>query len=337
MIEIIKTPEATVNGHVSKWTALHQPVVLEVQRNDANVYLTQQVAGFVRFNLNVTVPAVVQVGQKIFYKNGTVEHTATITAISVNYIYTDWTATITLSGGFVNFVDAYKNYYLDTEILSGNTLVSLGYSRNRVDAKGIAKIGIQEWLKKNAVYQNDFNYNEINKAMVGESGKFKIRSRENYNGTSQPVSGLFGFWYWSNGNKQVLEAFGKNMAEYCPTYDNTRSPKAKFITDFEQPVYFVGYPFSLSFIYSDNLLNYQIIRHEQQLDYVGSLVDDSDTNVNYTQRFAVNRLMVAGTYDSEVTHLKVRLETGSVLTIGDVDGGTWSTGVFSPPEILEVL
>lgn len=337
MIEVTNKPEALVNGHLSKWSALHQPVVIEVQRKDASVYLTQQVAGYIRFSLNQTVPSVVQVGQSIFYKNGSVEHTAVITAISVNYIYTDWTATATLTGGFVNFVDAYENYYLETEILSSNLNTSLGYSRNRVDSKGIAKIGIQEWLKQIAVYQNNFNYNEVNKAMVGESGKFRIRSRENYNGTAQAVSPFYGFWYWANGNKQVLEAFGKNMAEYCPTYDATRTAKAKFITDFEEPVYFEGYPFSLSFIYSDNLLNYQVFKHEQWLDYAGSLVDDNDANLNHAQRFAVNRLTVVGNYDLEVTHLKVRLETGAVLTIGDVDGGSSTVGVFLPPEILEVL
>lgn len=337
MIEVTNKPEALVNGHLSKWSALHQPVVIEVQRKDGVVSSIFPISGFTRIQLSTAVPTTVQAGQTIYYRNGVTEWTAKITLIAGVYIYTNRLSSSTLSGGFVNFIDAYENYYLETEILSSNLNTSLGYSRNRVDSKGIAKIGVQEWLKQIAVYQNNFKYNEVNKAMVGESGKFRIRSRENYNGTAQAVSPLYGFWYWANGNKQVLESFGKNMAEYCPTYDATRTAKAKFITDFEEPVYFEGYPFSLSFIYSDNLLNYQVFKHEQWLDYAGSLVDDNDVNLNYSQRFAVNRLALVGGYALEVVRLKVRLETGAVLTVGGVDGGSSTVGVFAPPAILEAL
>ena len=106
--------------------------------------------------------------------------------------------------------------------------------------------------------QNDFLYNKINSKQFGEGSKFNIQIRENYNGISGKYSSLStnSALFYSNSAKQIQEQYGYNMAEYVPTYDATRTVKAKFQSVFKRPTYFVGYPFSLNFLYSDNMLNY---------------------------------------------------------------------------------
>ena len=123
------------------------------------------------------------------------------------------------------------------------------------------------------------------------------------------------------------------MGDYVPTLDDTRANKAKFVTDFVKPTYFVGFPFSLSFIYSDNLLNKQISRKQDSFDINGVQIGTTDSaDLDYAQRFFINRLMINESLTSQVKEIDVWLESGSDVT-GYGTGGT----DYVEPNVFETV
>lgn len=343
-VQLLKKPEKAINGHLSKWNAAHQPIEFQLQRQDSSVvmkYKYSSPGALVRIKLSSNVPSGVQVGQKIFYQspNGS-SYNWTILEISGNVIGTNGTISGTVYGGFVNFLDARRNYFIETQIYfvnSSNAFEYLGTARHRVDEKGIANVNIQRWIKTACVYENTFKYNAINKAIAGEGGKFSIRIQENYNNQKFILGPFLSLGYWTNSAQQVLSKYGSNMGEYVPTLDASRPEKAKFLTSFKRPTYFKGYPFSISFIYSDNLSNLQVIRKESQRTINDQEVVLNSDNVNPTQRFFVNRLMLKGDYPSSVKKVNLWLETGAILTASNIEYSSgYSNGdIFAPFDPVE--
>jgi hypothetical protein len=342
---LVKKPERSVNGHLSKWNAVHHPVEFQLQRKDQNVimkYKYTSTGATVRIKVQGAVPSDVAVGQSIYYKGGTQGYTWTITAISGNIIVTDGTISGTVYGGFVNYVGARLKYFIETKVYIVDTSSAykyLGTIRNKADLKGLAKTNIQEWLKSIAVYDDKFKYDAINKAIAGEGGKFTVRCQEVYNGVSQGFGGYLQLGYWVNASKQIQEIYGSNMGEFCPTYDNSRDPKAKFLSVFDQPTYFPGYPFSIAFIYSDNMMNYQLMRKESTKDINGTEINLSSADLNAGQRFFVNRLMLEESYTSNVDGLQVWLETGSPIVASPIElSSGYSDGtIFSPLNPVDIV
>jgi hypothetical protein len=122
------------------------------------------------------------------------------------------------------------------------------------------------------------------------------------------------------------------MGSYVPTYDNARTDKAKFQSVFKRPTYFVGYPFSLNFIYSDNMTNSQLTRKEQTKDINGNTISNTTDNMNMAFRFTANRLMLKQGYTSNVKTVDIWLDAGAPQPVPVVPKysadpkGSWSVG-----------
>jgi hypothetical protein len=343
-LQVIKQPLVNINGHLSKWNSVHQSIEFQLQRSDFGLTFRQKISGFVRLKIAGTIPSAVQVGHTLKFKTLNVVTTAKITQlIQPNIIVTDSTLAGTVYGGTVIFTESYKNYYVETEIFGvndSNVYVSLGTSRNTPTPEGIVKINVQEWLRTQTEFENQFAYNVINKMIRGEGTRFNIRYRENYNGNTYGYSTLssLNLFYWSNSAKQIQEAYGQNMGDYVPTLDNARTQKAKFQSVFKKPTYFPGYPFSMNFIYSDNLTSYQIIRKEKTFNLNGVEIAETSTNLLMSQRQNANRLMLKEGYTSNVKTIDLWLESGS-LNPNDAfnNNGIFTPAVFNPFKPLESI
>jgi hypothetical protein len=335
-VTVTARPEKTINGHLTKWNSIHQPVNFNLQRKDATV-ITKSLnsSGYIKLKMSAPIPSTVAVGQRVYFFSPAQKYYLTITAISGLYITTDGVTAGYIYGGSLNYVDAYKNYFIETRILNvddSGAYVNLGSQKNKIDLTGLATVNVQQWIKTAAIFENMFLYNQINKKQAGEGSKFSIQYREVFNGVVGIYTSIVGLNYWTNSAKQIQELLGSNMGEYTPTLDNSRTAKAKFQSVFNRPTYFVNYPFSLSFIYSDNLLNYQIIRREISRDINGVQTNTTSDNLLTTERFFSNRLMLKGGYASNVKTLDVWLETGSVDAGNPTEyTGGYSTGtIFNP-------
>lgn len=327
-ITIKSKPSVKINTQMSNWYPAHQPITFEIQRTDATVITKYNSANTeVHFRLNINIPTTVKAGQKVNYIQGIYSKTLTIKAVSGNILKFVYDST--LLGGIVGsfiFTDAYKGYYIETQVsfVNGSKYEIIGSLKNKTDVFGIAKVSVQELLSTKCINQNNFNYNTINLHQFGEGSKFNIQIRECFNGIIGTYSTLKdeNVLYYTNSAKQIQEKYGYNMGEYVPTYDATRTEKAKFQSVFKRPTYFVGYPFSLNFIYSDNMINYQLVRKEQTKDINGNTIAITTDNLSPNSRYYANRLMLKQNYLSSVKTVDIWIETNGFTTQNPSIGGS---------------
>ncbi len=122
------------------------------------------------------------------------------------------------------------------------------------------------------------------------------------------VSDESNYIYVCNAAKQIGQAYGQNMAEYVP-YGIEELMKAKFLTKFEEPVFFIDYPFTISFIYSENIIGHELKLIEDKLDINGTEIDDDETELDITQGHYVNHLKLSP-YSFENKFVDISLSTG---------------------------
>jgi hypothetical protein len=320
MISIKKNPSILINGHKSNWFPAHQPITFEIQRIDASVIAKTFKNNQVTFTLNVNLPSSVKAGHKFSFVQGTKQTLLTIISASGNKLVVPYTST-TYYGvfGYVIFTDSYTSHFIETKVsyIKGSTYEAIGSIKNKTDLFGVAKISVQELLSTKCINQNDFLYNAINKHQFGEGSKFNIQIREVINGVAGNYTSLVdaNVLYYTNSSNQIQDKYGYNMGSFVPTYDSARTDKAKFQSVFKRPTYFVNYPFSLNFIYSDNMLNYQVTRKEQTKDINGNIIATTTDNLNMASRLFANRLMLKQGYTSNIKTLDIWLESDVATVI----------------------
>jgi hypothetical protein len=138
------------------------------------------------------------------------------------------------------------------------------------------------------------------------------------------VSDESNYIYVCNAAKQIGEAYGQNMAEYVP-YGIEGIMKAKFLTKFEEPVFFIDYPFTISFIYSENIIGHELKLIEDKLDINGTELDDDETELDITQGHYVNHLKLSP-YSIENKYVDISLSTGQPVDDLYVYEGYVTTG-----------
>jgi hypothetical protein len=333
MISIKKNPSILINGHKSNWFPAHQPITFEMQRIDASVISRSYRNNQITFTLNVILPSSVKAGHKFSLVQGTKQTLLTVVSASSNKLIVAYNSSA-YSGlfGYILFTDSYISHFIETKVsfINGNTYQTIGSIKNKTDLFGVAKVSVQELLSTKCINQNDFLYNVINKHQFGEGSKFNIQIREVINGVAGNYTALTdaNVLYYTNSSNQIQEKYGYNMGSYVPTYDNARTDKAKFQSVFKKPTYFVGYPFSLNFIYSDNMLNYQVTRKEQTKDINGNIIATTTDNLNMASRLYANRLMLKQNYTSNIKTLDIWLESNVAVVVPntyDRDyGDVWS-------------
>jgi hypothetical protein len=266
-----------VECFTSKWSAVHHPIKWELQRKDAEVVEKDTVASFVRFELTSPPPTGVTVGMSLTYYNGTTVINGIITLISTNFITINQIIPGVLSGGYIIFNNLFKNYYIETEV------EDIGTIRTIPNQQGRAIIDVSAWLRTQTIFENNFNYNSL-VFRDGQSGSYRLRFRENFNFQTGSFGLLTSIFYWTNSAKQIRDAYGSNMILYVA---NTNT-QGKFLTVFNRPTNFIGFPFSLSWINTVRLiLTYQLRRYEN---------DSTATNID--PLIGINRLMVTDTCES---------------------------------------
>lgn len=270
---------APVECYTSKWSAVHHPIKWELQRQDALVDEKDTVSGgFVRLQLSDTPPVGVAVGTQVTYYNGTTVISGIITLIAVNNLTLNVIESGTLLGGFVIFPNLYNNYYIETEV------ENIGNIRTIPNQQGKATIDVSAWLRTQTAFENTYNYTNLTAIDLGQSGSYRLRFRENYNFQTGAFGSYTSKYFWTNSAKQIRDAYGSNMIEYVT---NLNTP-VKFLSVFNRPTNFIGFPFSLSWINSGQYSGRVLRRFEN---------NTTATNIaQFEER--INRLLVTDTCES---------------------------------------
>lgn len=330
-IYVVNRPIQLVNGHQSKWSPAHQPISFDVQRRDSYIKNAYPIStpGLGIVTLRIVCDwdldfLKVKVGDKIQIfspKSVTLTITSILskTTFDVQRMVNGVNVNIDINKPFI-FLNA--NFYIEMRVFNVNESLSyteIGVIRSKTNIEGNAKMSVQELLATKTINQNNFQYNSLNKSQLGEGSRFNIQIREVYNNTPgkyQLLSNL-NVLYYTNSANQIQDDYGYNMGSFVPTYDATRTDKAKFQSVFKRPTYFVGYPFSLNFIYSDNMKNYQVYKMEETKDLNGNVITTIAQNLNIAHREAGNRLMLDQNYTSNVKYVDIYLGCEGVEIIKD--------------------
>jgi hypothetical protein len=342
MITITSKPFAPItgdDGNISKWVGAHQPIEFKAQRKDYDVKkVWNETHGGVNF--------------KVLELNGTISELRAgtkFTFICTLNVRRSWSvvADSVFFGNnktfvFINRADLYddylmnqnqatilverKGYFIETFVYKAKEnyqLELIGVLKSKNDVWGVANVNIQKVISSSLKTLNEFGYDKINAPIPNQGGIYNVKMREVYDGFIGNFTSLLSTdnLYYVNGSKQIQEENNYNFGEFVPSLNNSRTNKAKFLSVFNKPTYFNNYPFSLSFVYSDLMLNKQLKRNE----------DSVLTNLFVQGRGFVNRLMVTGSYPTTTKEINVHIEEDGTTTQNPTTGtGTYTTGnVFS--------
>jgi len=357
MITITRKPISKITGDLaneSRFTSAHQPVEFELQRKDLLVNsITKSVNSngrlIAKVNVGSTSGLNLSPGQNVKYTCGTGgSRSYNLVILRVQFGFLLFDITDVYGNGSINRTEAIiivnrKGYYIETFVYCATKNLAfelIGVLRSITDVFGKANINVQKLLSSSVTNENNGTYTSINEAITNQGKPFNIKSREVYEGFIGEFTSLLTTdnLYFVNGSKQIQDNNGYNFGEFVPSLNDARVNKAKFLSVFEKPTYFNNYPFDISFIYSDLLLNKQLSRVENSKNVNNVAGGDQMAIMLVNGRGFVNRLMLSGSFTFAEKSVDVYIDAGTNTTQTGTTGRTGGTTltdvgtVFNPLE-----
>lgn len=279
--QVVLNPSSTP-PLISKWVAAWHPVIWQFQRRDFDLVGCEEYTGSGggwQLTVSGDQTAEIVVGDTIYIYNATnINSNAVVTdcyySAPNTIIVVDYTADTdpAFTDGFINLVEKRTGYFVEMEIYDDSFVTKMfdDPAIFRDNATGLIKGDIQTWLQtrinqlRTSLYQ-DYGSTVINDDFLGSAYGLKIREYWNEAG--------YGAWdwvrdeandpeinYYVNAVKYIGDQYGQNMALFVPLASSTIGEWStggknlgKFLTMFESPTFFQGYPFDLSFIWDPSL------------------------------------------------------------------------------------
>jgi hypothetical protein len=310
-VTVTTYPRRADGNNISRWVSAHNAIIYHMKRQDFIVNNVQLNTSFSTTRPSVNVAATTALQQSIFadiavgdrvYIDaapyvGLFEVVDTDVTGSIYHIVIDTPYTTPAWSGYVNAVDTLANYWLETQVVkwSGTSWQEVGAPfRNYPNPAGVLKLDIEAVIKNLPTFWNDFDYDTLNVKDTNASGQFNIKWRENWDGSNNSYNNVLpsNRHFYVNASRQVLDPYGQNLLEHVPFEPSD----AKFLSGFERPVYFPGYPFDLSFIYSDIISGHNVYRVEQLRQRDGSTNSPVSTLLDSAQAVYVNRMLTSESF-----------------------------------------
>jgi hypothetical protein len=209
---------------------------------------------------------------------------------------------------FTDLTDITSNLVVYLYEFGTNTLLS---KANYKPINGSLKVNLSSFIKAYLSHNYSPNFsNGINSKDSGSTIKFYIKYQLNTSTTTGSIiSDESNYLYVTNSVKQIGEVYGQNMAEFVP-YGQEDVLKAKFLTKFDEPVYFDGYPFTLSFIYSELIINHELKLVEDRKNINAVHLSSNETQLDTSQGYSINYIKLQDSYTSNVEYVDVSISTG---------------------------
>lgn len=347
---ITRRPEKlfTLTTKWSRWTALANPYLFEFTRADftvsntaiRNAYSTTKPTVWLGSADPVVVAGFVIVGEQIYLNSGIYNGLYTVLAVSGNYVTIDTPFIGNGGSGRLNVVEQITNFKAYINIYDNVTGDIIDSMYPKPDSTGFLIQDVSGVIRSIVDTQTTIDQSGINRANKGLSGGFTVGYGATYriagigDVTLPEVISADKVYYWISAARQVqgdtslgMAGIGQNMKEYVPK--NLASSDAKFLTMFERPTYFEGFPFFMSFLYDEDFNENYLERHQQDVDVNGTSVGaETDTNLLVSERGYVNQMLVR-TPNTGASGFDVWLEVGDTIEDGYVDGGAIELGAAS--------
>lgn len=309
MVIITQRPSRTITGPItSRWTAAHNPVIYKFARRDREVSAVIIVSGDLRLTMDSVAGLIV--GQSVYVNTTKYKGVGTIDTITAPYIFVSgFENNGSDTTGYVN--DIKRNYKIEIKIYEAGNNLLLGSTSCVPFTTGIGSKNLSLYVSAYLENKNDFGYDVVNQRDTDRFLKFYITYRETWtDGSADLITDAAQPIYAVNAAKQLGDLHGQNMGDYTPSY--VPFQKGKFLTKFRRPVYFPGYPFSLSFIYSE-LANVTLSKRERRLNVNRAQQSENSLQLDAQEREAVNRITLTGGYPSNVKYITLDIITGDLI------------------------
>lgn len=272
-VTIKSFPSASIQGNASNksyWVAVHHPVVWTFQRKDFPIIdITGGDPGMAIIHLSSGNYSEAAVNDYIYIETDNRDTSGTYKILEKNdtshWIRIAYNYISTNTHGWINYVSARKNHFLSITVYSIDNsfaLTEIGTLKSVCSPAGIATANVMEYLKSLVDYKEVCTFGRECEEDKTLGGKYTIAYSESYNTITSSYGNVdyLGDHNYVNASKQVQDEYGTNMAAYVPSLLYSG---AKFMSDFEKPTLFSGFPFALTFILSDKICS------KFNLDYDG--------------------------------------------------------------------
>lgn len=275
------------NGNLSRWNAAFNPIWFKYQRIDYEitsitensepllvhggkllVHVNADMSGVkVRTTLVSPIPGaptITSPGDFVYIKTALYEGSFEVLEKTDGTLVLDAAYVADDGVGFININSLRPGYNIQTKItyvdpITGKfaTTISINYPF----PDGHCNVDLSSLLKSLLVVKDYSQYNLINYRDIQLSASYQIQYAEVWNGNTPQWAVIDRPYYVTYTARQLQQIGGGNMQEFVP-YLNGFQP-AKWVCDFEMPVYSAGFPFDLGFIFSEYMVGlnayYEII------------------------------------------------------------------------------
>jgi hypothetical protein len=259
VIQNLLTADPSVDvgtSNLSRWNAAFNPVVFTYQRKDYQVTgIGADGNGNMIVSVNTNLAGLTE-NDKVYLCAGAYKGIYAVKSTSGGQIYID--SPYIASGnntGFININRLRPYYEVKTEITYFDKAAGMMKSitsTNRPDQTGLVKADISSFLQSLLRVQDESDFTAINFRDDNLSASYTIRYAEAWDGHPPVYISMDHPYYVLYAAKQLGDAYGGNLAAYVPFPSvNSQGKRAKWITDFAEPVFSNNYPFDIGFIYSD--------------------------------------------------------------------------------------
>ena len=215
---------------------------------------------------------------------------------------------------FTTIPDAAYNLHIRIFEYGSNTL--LADLNVRPIRMGNLRVDLSRYIRTylESSYTPNFT-GRINDVEVKSVLRFYITYQENFiDGTTGTlVNDGVNYINAALSAKQLQDQYGQNLRDYTPLAQD--GLVAKFLTKFETPVKWNGWPSTLSFIYSEDIQGHEIKRIESYLDVNQASLSDSETQLDRSKANKINWLKISDDVANNIKYISVLLKTG--LAVGE--------------------
>jgi hypothetical protein len=322
MIEQISGPGKTVLGtSVSRHVSGRAPIIFEYQRKDfiTTNYATQ--GGFVQMDV-ATTSALFTVGDTVyFYASDGVDEisgTAKITAITV----TSFTRlvldmpyiAIAATTQYLNLNTYYDNYAFNLEVYGVRDDSSpIATQSLKPDKTGRLKFDVKPFVSKFPL-KGDYVANVAQNDLL-ISIPFYLKVGDSYDITVNTPTRIDANDYYSTYFLPVIGSkFGQNQGYELAFPGASGDEEGEFLTDFEKPTFFEGWPFNLTFHYVPNGVIDNLSRVIKEFDHNGGALATTSGGFTVTELSEPIELQLIHNFASNTCLLKVSIEGSTTFS-----------------------
>ncbi len=326
-ISITKRPDktTTLSGKTARWLAVNgeYPVVFEFLRQDYKQIIYERTSSG---KLALTIPTVdltgeIQVGDFIYfhsvlYDKGTGEVKSVAltgagsTRLTVDYLLEGtWTNDFN-SENYVNLLSSRQDYRVEIKVID-----SITRAENAADYRpyndGRVEFDVSSFVRLPLAIDNDYTLD--NKAREDISKKFYLEFTEKWGATENLTTDTVNY-YAVSGAMQLQETHAPNLLSFTAfgQFDLPEIEKGKFLSDFETPTYWVGYPFNLHYIVENNDAFPAFQRIEEGFNGLGGSEGVQGVTLSNPDYNYLNAITLDGNYSEDVCELDVWIDSGLV-------------------------